>query len=322
MAMNTTGSSGEVFRSKIIQPPKPTTSTRTSSARERRELCPERQRDGKTPELQLPEDVRIGNGHRSAANKVNANKPSSGNAETVLINLSLITGPFFIEVFSGSGRLAKSVHDAGIQTFEYDLTEKGGRKNLLHANVLHELKAMIAHPMCRGIWFGFPCGTFSSARRNDGGPPPLRGTNHKDIWGLPHLVGKERARVDSANKLLMRMNELMKHCESSLVPFYLENPQMSKLWHHPLIRKWIHNPASQKVEFDYCQFGTEWKKSTTTLSVGNLKFHTGQTVKCKVVWHNGSSICSRTGKPHDALTGFINGAPKGQYKTNKACPYP
>jgi len=120
----------------------------------------------------------------------------------------------------------------------------------------------------------------------------------------------------------MRMNELMKHCESSLVPFYLENPQMSKLWHHPIIRKWIQNPASQKVEFDYCQFGTEWKKSTTILSVGNLKFHSGQTVKCKVVWHNGSSICSRTGKPHETLTGFINGAPKGQYKTNKACPYP
>ena len=118
------------------------------------------------------------------------------------------------------------------------------------------------------------------------------------------------------------MNELMKHCGSSLVPFYLENPQMSKLWHHPIIRKWTQHPASQKVEFDYCQFGTDWKKGTTILSVGNLEFHAGHGVKCKVVWHNGSSTCSRTGKPHETLTGFINGAPKGQYNTNKACPYP
>ena len=34
------------------------------------------------------------------------------------------------------------------------------------------------------------------------------------------------------------------------------------------------------------------------------------------------SICSRTGKPHETLSGFTNGASKGQYKTNKACPYP
>ena len=140
----------------------------------------------------------------------------------------MITGPFIIEVFSGSGGLAKAVRGNGIQTFEYDLTKQGGFKNLLHANVLKELRDMIAHPMCRGVWFGYPCGTFSSARRHDGGPPPLRGTNGKDIWGLPHLVGKERARVNSANKLLLRMNELMKHCESNNVPFYLGNPQMPK----------------------------------------------------------------------------------------------
>ena len=136
--------------------------------------------------------------------------------------LDMITGEFFVEAFSGTGRMAASVRKRGLDVFEFDLTQQGGRRNILHANVLHELKALIAHPMCRGIWFGYPCGTFSSARRNDGGPKPLRGTNPKDIWGLPHLVGKERGRVDSANKLLLRMNELMKLCERSNVPCYLE----------------------------------------------------------------------------------------------------
>jgi hypothetical protein len=41
-----------------------------------------------------------------------------------------------------------------------------------------------------------------------------------------------------------------------------------------------------------------------------------------VSWCDGSSICSKTGKTHVTLTGFTNGASKGQYKTNKACPYP
>ena len=223
--------------SERIKPTTPTPS-RSISARERRESCPERQKHSTTPNLLLPEDTAVGSGHRSAAIGVNVkSQQTSGNALTMKSYISLITGPFFIEVFSGSGRLADVVRQSGVQAFEYDLTDKGGRRNLLHANVLKELRELIAHPMCRGVWFGYPCGTFSSARRHDGGPPPLRGTNSKDIWGLPELQGKERARVNSANKLLLRMNELMKHCESNSVPFYLENPQTSKLWMHPLIRK-------------------------------------------------------------------------------------
>ncbi len=135
------------------------------------------------------------------------------------------------------------------------------------------------------------------------------------------MVGKERARVNSANKLLLRMHELMKDCESYNVPFYLENPQSPKVWMHPIIRKWVQHKTSHKVEFDYCQFGTAWKKATTILSVGNTKFHTGKLVKCKVTWQGKDSICSKTGKPHVTLTGFIGGAEKGQYKTNKACPF-
>ena len=150
--------------------------------------------------------------------------------------LDLVTGPFFIEAFSGSGRMAAGVRRHGIDAFEFDITQQGGRRNLLHAKVLHELRALIAHPMCRGIWFGFPCGTFSSARRYDGGPRPLRGTNPKDIWGLPYLMGKERARFQSANKLLLRMHELMKLCVSHNVQFYLENPKSPKVWVHPIIR--------------------------------------------------------------------------------------
>jgi len=69
------------------------------------------------------------------------------------------------------------------------------------------------------------------------------------------------------------MHELMKLCESRSVPFYLENPQQSKLWGHPIIKKWVRHKASQKVEFDYCQYDTPWKKSTTIMSVGNTKFH-------------------------------------------------
>ena len=93
--------------------------------------------------------------------------------------------------------------------------------------------------------------------------------------GLPHLVSKEVARVRSANKLLYNMHELMKHCGESRTPFHLESPQQSKTWRHPLVMKWIKHEASHQVEYDYGQFGADWKEATGVLSVGNSKLHTG-----------------------------------------------
>ena len=59
----------------------------------------------------------------------------------------MVSGPFFIEVFSGSGRMAQAVREHGIDAFEFDLTPQGGRRNLLHANVLEKWRELRAHPM-------------------------------------------------------------------------------------------------------------------------------------------------------------------------------
>ena len=40
------------------------------------------------------------------------------------------------------------------------------------------------------------------------------------------------------------------------------------------------------------------------------------------LWQGSQSICSKTRNTHETLSGFIDGAEKGQYKTNRACPYP
>ena len=150
----------------------------------------------------------------------------------------------------------------------------------------------------------------------------MRGTNSKDIWGLPDLQGKERARCDSVSKLSLRMHELMKLCESRGVPLYIENPQSSKLWMHPIIKKRVRHKSSHLFAFDYCQYGTEWKKPTSILSFGNTNFHTGKSVRCKTAWREGVCYCSKSGKPHVTLSGFVHGVTQGQYRINKACPYP
>ena len=227
--------------------------------------------------------------------------------------------PFFVEVFSGSGRLSAAVRRHGIKVYEIDITQQGGRQDVHKKDIFAKLLAWINHPLCLGMWFGFPCGTFSAARRHDGGPPPLRGHGPKDIWGLPEVTGINLQRVRSANKLLRRMDELMKACAKAGLPFYLENPLRSKIWITPQILKWIRAKGTTLTQFDYCQFGQEWMKPTQILSFNNRNFCATLGKQCKPTWVDGKSICSRTGKPHVALKGK---EASGKYKTATACPYP
>ena len=293
----------------------------------RRWQCYERKFNSAAPALVLKEDEpSIGKTHRSTVRSESAKSQTLPNRkfeETLKWEfppgLEPMEKAFFIEMFSGSGRMAEAVLGQGVAAYEYDLNKKGGYKNLLDAKVLNEVKALLKDPNCVGIWFGFPCGTFSSARRYDGGPPPLRGNNTKDIWGFPHLEGTERNRVKAANKLLLRMHELMKICEKEGVPFYLENPQKLKLWNHPLISKWTRHPNTTKVEFDYCQFGTDWKKPTSVLCFNNARFNTETGKRCKETYDKDKRrVCSKTLQPHEVL----DGKTKGKYKTAIACPYP
>ena len=70
----------------------------------------------------------IGNRHGSVARSVSAKGPQLGEMQHgEILNLSSITGPFFIEVFSGSGRLAAAIRINGHTAYEFDITKKGGR---------------------------------------------------------------------------------------------------------------------------------------------------------------------------------------------------
>ena len=63
-------------------------------------------------------------------------------------------------------------------------------------------------------------------------------------------------------------------------------------------------------------------KGHSCLSVGSRDFHTGSSIRCEVTWEDGVSYWSKSGKPHTTFSGFVGNATKGQYKTNRACPYP
>ena len=127
MAVKTNGTDGKPRPASLTTPPPKPIKSRSTSAREQRQLCPERQADGSTPNLKLLEDEAVGDGHGASARTVSA-KTSSGNASTKETYLHLVSGPFFIEVFSGSGRMAQAVREHGLDAFEFDLTQQGGRR--------------------------------------------------------------------------------------------------------------------------------------------------------------------------------------------------
>ena len=102
-----------------------------------------------------------------------------------------LRGKFFVEVFSGTGRLSLALIGQDVQAQAFDIID-GPDSDLLRAAVRRRLYRLIRHPDCLGVWYGFPCGTFSRARRGSAGMPgALRGEEGRDLYGLPGLSEKD-----------------------------------------------------------------------------------------------------------------------------------
>ena len=64
--------------------------------------------------------------------------------------IKALHGCFFIELFSGSGRLSAALRKSGISTKEFDLLH-GPSGDILKIEVLHHLRKLILDPKCLGI---------------------------------------------------------------------------------------------------------------------------------------------------------------------------
>ena len=104
------------------------------------------------------------------------------------------------------------------------------------------------------------------------------------------------------------------------VAISLKNPQKSWLWHHPAINK-VYDKACASDEppnwfsFDFCAFGTPWKKSTTLMcwSLPDARQH----LERRCCGRRG--ICGHSDRPHVVLEGrHKNGLPMTQVSE----PYP
>ena len=108
--------------------------------------------------------------------------------------------------------------------------------------------------------FGTPCNTFSAARKEDGGPPPLR--SKEEPWGLPNLSDDNMALVFLGNLFLLRTIEAAKVIFAMGGNFSIENPLYSLLWQVPTFCCLEREARLFLVDFDQCNFGAPSKKPT------------------------------------------------------------
>ena len=110
------------------------------------------------------------------------------------------------------------------------------------------------------IHFGTPCNTFSAARKEDGGPPPLRSALAPE--GLETLSADNAALVFLGNLFLYRTVELALVVYRLGGNFSIENPLFSLMWEVPCYKDLVHCAHIFDIDFDQCMWGAPSMKPT------------------------------------------------------------
>ena len=113
------------------------------------------------------------------------------------------------------------------------------------------------------VHFGTPCSSFSQARKDDGGPPPLRTAD--DIFGLSGLTEDDQKKVLIGNQLAEVTIEIIRHLSPAQL-WSIENPAGSFLWQLPDFMKLAKQQGVLRVDFHMCAFGHKSMKPTAILT--------------------------------------------------------
>ena len=221
-------------------------------------------------------------------------------------------GFWFLELFSGTANLTQAMLDQGIPCLPpvditpcplvprpMDVVDSANWDLIMH---------IIRVGGVRFLHCGTPCNTFSSARKADGGPPPLRSKDRP--LGLQELSADNQALVFLGNLFLDRSVEAIFHVLAHGGDFSLENPELSLMWNTPQVARLLHWARAYTVDFDQCIFGAPSVKPTRLL-VSHQAFQL---------------LCGRCdgGHSHERLTGQIwsDHFQKLVYRTKLAQVYP
>ena len=176
-------------------------------------------------------------------------------------------GPWFIEVFSGTARLTQVVASLGIPCLPpIDVTLSPSVPvafDVVDARKWDFFMQLVTLAAIAFAHFGTPCNTLSAARKDDGGPPPLRSVDQP--WGLPGLSPDNEALLFLGNLFLIRTAEACEMIVRMGGNFSVENPLHSLLWIVPAFLALARETRAFAVELDQCMFQAPSMKPTQLL---------------------------------------------------------
>ena len=139
------------------------------------------------------------------------------------------SGPFFLELFAGKAGISDAVRLAGVQALppvDIVLSESVPVSvDVVDLTMWHRIMFVLKLGIVLFLHCGTPCNTFTSARKLDGGPPPLRSA--AEPLGLPSLSADNEALVMLGNIFLFRTAEACKCVFQFGGNFSIENPLLS-----------------------------------------------------------------------------------------------
>ena len=251
--------------------------------------------------------------HGAAGINQAGRKTSKGGPKVFLPPEEIRNGHVVVELFSGCARFSRACAEKGYVSIAYDI-EYGDECDLLDPKVFFRLKRFLQKhfDIISLVWMGTPCTSWSMARRDDGGPPPLR-DDDQFLMGFTHLPQRDLDKIQVGNQLLQCTLNFVRLCNSLALRWVVENPFSSRIWRTRHMRL-LMAAGADLHRVDFCAFGTPWKKST-----GLLCSRFPSLLKIQAFCDPSCGRCKFSGKRHIILAGRDH---TGQWMTRRAQPYP
>ena len=189
-------------------------------------------------------------------------------------------GKFFLEVFSGTGRLSDAVAKLGIPTLEHLDFLYGKHCDLRRKSTQQLVISWLKRGVIGFVHLGTPCTIWSRARHN---VKESHKTRVKEATGI---------------ELALFSCEIIRTCHQYGIPFAIENPASSRLFQFEPLLKALHLGPVSFVTFEMCQYGEPYKKSTC---IATSSPHLGRLGRrCNhsshAVWLKGTTKISKAGE--------------------------
>ncbi|CAK0811898.1 unnamed protein product [Prorocentrum cordatum] len=201
---------------------------------------------------------------------------------------------FFLEVFSGPGRLGQAVAREGVNVRLWDV-ELGADYDLRLARNRSLIRGWIRSGIVIGAHLGTP--------------------SNSSPMGLGDLNPADADKVRVGNLLMFFSVAVMRDAMMLGIPATLENPARSRIWICPAMQRLQTSNMINFTVTDFCMWGAQWRKSTGFLSTG-LCMDALAEARCLGAKRG---LCKRSGQPHIPIQGKND---KGVFWSKIAEPYP